>query len=172
MQHFTTDENSTNINEAHKLKENTQGNYRQPPWEVSNTPAPWDNLDPETSENFKETYKLHQDFILDTDKISDIVSIYNIPVDNTLSISTVINKIKQIYHSANYAFLDLILAFGLILQNIETKHIQIFHPIQKYRSLTRTRIHFQIYRHYQTTRTIRTTRPHNLSIQTTREHKT
>ena len=100
-----------------------------PPW-VGGV-APWENDQGETvDQELKRTYETHKSVIQDTHLESQMQSIFNFTIDNSLSVDQLMNQVNDIYDRQNHAF-KLNLIFGLILKNTETGTYRYFKPYTK-----------------------------------------
>ena len=113
-----------NHRRKHKIEEK-ETTLQTPPWENESRPPPWDSLPEEEAKNFEEVYNLHRDIILQCDRIGSVVGIYNIPLDNTFTIETLMDKISSIYAYSEHTF-RINLTFSTILQNTLTKDFRYF----------------------------------------------
>ena len=103
------------------------GELQPIPWELDNTPAPWDSMPAGEAEQLKRVYMMHKHYILAASRIAPVTSIFNKPMDNNLEVDELVRFVTSIYEESHYAF-KINLSFGIILQNIETKEFRFFKP--------------------------------------------
>ncbi|XP_046346617.2 uncharacterized protein LOC124127210 [Haliotis rufescens] len=96
------------------------------PW--GEDPAPWDAENGQVAEpGLQEAYDLNAPFILAPDHHGDVLSTFNVPVTNVISIGELMERARDIYQTLNYSF-RMNLAFGVILRHVETGRYRYFHP--------------------------------------------
>ncbi len=79
--------------------------------------SPWTSMDTIDGGQLKGIYDVHRASILDPDQVSDIVSIYNLPCDNSVNSVQIMDFVKEIYRQSKKAF-KISFAAGLILQHV------------------------------------------------------
>ena len=102
---------------------------QEPPWETENKIPPWENNE-ETAkfnEDFKETYELHENLILENHVLNVADAIYNFPVDNSVTIEQVMGQAEDIFDEQSNSF-KVNLSLGLILYNNSTDKFRYFKP--------------------------------------------
>ena len=68
---------------------------------------------------------MHSPLIFQPHKFQPLIASYNFPIDNSLKMKTLIDQLDYIYSNQTRSF-KINLAFGYIMQNIETKEYRYF----------------------------------------------
>ncbi|XP_048244540.1 uncharacterized protein LOC124126724 isoform X2 [Haliotis rufescens] len=103
-----------------------QNKLQDRPW--GEDPAPWDAENGQVAEpGLQEAYDLNAPFILAPDHHGDVLSTFNVPVTNVISIGELMERARDIYQTLDYSF-RMNLAFGVILRHVETGRYRYFHP--------------------------------------------
>ncbi|KAJ8313161.1 hypothetical protein KUTeg_009288 [Tegillarca granosa] len=93
--------------------------------------APWENENGTVDEALREVYETAEPIILEEHRPEPVVSTYNFPIDNGISIQQLMQFTEDIYRREQHAF-HLNLVFGIILQNRETLSYRYFQPYNNY----------------------------------------
>ncbi len=89
------------------------------PWELPNKTV----VHPE----LRDVYNKHKSYILDSHYTPPMDAIYNFPIDNTVNVDILMEKIQYVFDNRGNAF-RLNLSFGIILQNTETDELVYYRP--------------------------------------------
>ena len=102
---------------------------QEPPWVRENKLPPWENNEEsqEFNQELKQTYELHENLILQSNRNSEADAVYNYPVDNSVSIEEVMGQAEDIFDDQNNSF-KINLSLGLILYNNTTSKFRYFKP--------------------------------------------
>jgi hypothetical protein len=96
------------------------------PW-TNNFNTPWSDMNTLEKDNLEEIYNLHRDSILAPNQISDIVSIYNLPCQNSINTAIIMDFVSNIYKQSKRTF-KISFSAGLILQHIITEEYRYWRP--------------------------------------------
>ena len=116
----------------HQMKEhyqrgNGQSSQQARPWGDS-VLAPWQQPDGSVDEDLHETYEANEPIILQPHQRGQVMSTYNFPIDNAISVEDLTNYLHTIYDEVQYS-LKFNLSLGIILRNLAyigtTNHIRI-----------------------------------------------
>ncbi|KAJ8314770.1 hypothetical protein KUTeg_006920 [Tegillarca granosa] len=116
---------------VHGMRQHYQvgGGLQPMPWGPN--PAPWENENGTVDEALREVYETAEPIILEEHRPGPVVSTYNFPIDNGISIQQLMQFTEDIYRREQHAF-RLNLVFGVILQNRETSSYRYFRPYNNY----------------------------------------
>ncbi|KAJ8319270.1 hypothetical protein KUTeg_004361 [Tegillarca granosa] len=116
---------------VHGMRQHYQvgGGLQPMPWGPN--PAPWENENGTVDEALREVYETAEPIILEEHHPGPVVSNYNFPIDNGISIQQLMQFTEDIYRREQHAF-RLNLVFGVILQNRETLSYRYFRPYNNY----------------------------------------
>ncbi|KAJ8300697.1 hypothetical protein KUTeg_022216 [Tegillarca granosa] len=98
---------------------------RSYPWGQNS--APWEKQDGSTDEELKTVYNANSSLILAQHDLGPVRSIYNFPIDNTVSLNRLIRFASEIYDQEDRSF-RLNMSFGMILQNRRTGEYRYYIP--------------------------------------------
>ena len=98
--------------------------------------APWVNPDGTHDESVKTVYEGEKDNILAPSLTNTFPRIYNLPLNDSVSLDTIIDFINQIRSSENHHF-KLNLDFGLLLDDLERDRVRYFRPLASHGLLNR-----------------------------------
>lgn len=90
------------------------------PW--GNDSAPWNG-----KETLKQEYETNAPLILEQNQTGPLISTYNFPIQNDVTVAELMRLVRDIYESQQHAF-KLNLVFGVILRHRETEEHRFFRP--------------------------------------------
>ena len=93
--------------------------------------APWNLLEKNEKEKMRNIYDAHRSIILAPNQISDIVSIYNLPSQNDVKSSMIMNFVKTLYDQGQRTF-KVSFSAGLILQHIISGEYPYWKPYEEF----------------------------------------
>jgi hypothetical protein len=92
--------------------------------DVAENSPPWME-NGEYDKALEDCYKTHEGLILRPHELGRVISVFNFPINNNLTIRTIAKHVRKIYFSQQYTF-KINLSFGYILKNIETGEYRYF----------------------------------------------
>ena len=101
-----------------------RGVLQEVPWQGREN-TPWIENNGKVNEKLKLVYDLHASLILQPHILKPLISLYNFPIDNNLNMDILLEQIHYVYENQARAF-KVNIAFGYIMQNIETKEYRYF----------------------------------------------
>ncbi|XP_053391893.1 uncharacterized protein LOC128554633 [Mercenaria mercenaria] len=109
----------------HNMRQHYQvgGALQRRPWDNNN--APWERDG--WNADLREVYEANAPLILESHRRGPIMSVYNFPLDNDVSMDQLMGFANEIYRQEQQAF-RLNLVFGVILQNRVTGEYRYFVP--------------------------------------------
>ena len=103
-----------------------QGGLHVDPYNDHN--APWIRPDG-VDEALRHVYRVNRPIILERYREGNIESVYNFPVDNTVTVEQLMYFANQVFSRQTTAF-KLNINFGYILRNRETREVRYFRPFE------------------------------------------
>jgi hypothetical protein len=96
------------------------------PW-TDKINTPWSDMNDLEKDGVQDMYNLHRNSILAPNQISDIVSVYNLPCQNTVNSVDILKFVTDIYNQLKRSF-KISFSAGLILQHIVTGEYRYWRP--------------------------------------------
>ena len=101
------------------------GGIQPRPWDDQS--APWLTEGGGVDQGLRDVYEVNAPLILEQHRPGPILSVYNFPIGNDVTVEQLVGHVDTIYGEEQYAF-RLNLSFGVILRNRETGHFRYFKP--------------------------------------------
>ena len=98
--------------------------------------APWVNPDGTHDEDVKRVYEGERDNILAPSETNTFPRLYNLPLNDSVSLETILEFIKHIKSKENHHF-KMNLDFGLLLDDLERDRVRYFRPLASHGLLNR-----------------------------------
>ena len=120
----------------HPIQSGSGGNVPLQEQPFSEEDAPWNNGDGNIDEEFRNIYSGERRFILAPSRVHEYPRVYNLPVNGSVDINTLMDFISGISETENHRF-RLNVDFGLMLYDTENRRYRYYRPLASHGLLGR-----------------------------------